>query len=133
MSTPNHRIRLGLGALLAGSILAASPLAASAKTCLDNSSARSCTSATSSDGGSGRQVTVRDAPVLRLDAKDHPGYGPVTVIRLDAKDHPGYGPVTNLRLDAKDHPGYGPVTTGGSTSVRVTAGGASSDAHAVAA
>jgi hypothetical protein len=54
-----------------------------------------------------------------MDAKDHPGYGPVVSSErepvMDAKDHPGYGPVvSSVRgpvMDAKDHPGYGPVTT----------------------
>jgi hypothetical protein len=54
-------------------------------------------------------TAVEARAVWTGDAKDHPGYGPVTVWTGDAKDHPGYGPVTVWTGDAKDHPGYGPV------------------------
>ena len=63
---------------------------------------------------------VRLRPIA-LDAKDHPGYGPIDLSTSaatwsgDAKDHPGYGPIdlstsaATWSGDAKDHPGYGPI------------------------
>jgi hypothetical protein len=123
MSKSTHRLGIGLGALLAGSVLTIAPLAASAdgahpaRVCFDNGGPiGNCDDAspTTIPGSDGQDVTLRPVPTGRLDAKDHPNYGqitPETPGRLDAKDHPNYGQITPQapgRLDAKDHPNYNP-------------------------
>ena len=111
--------------LMVGSVLAVAPVAADAarqhpaRICVDNASAGQCETVVRQSelpGGSGREVAVRPTPAGRIDAKDHPDYGQITVEspgRLDAKDHPDYGQITVEspgRLDAKDHPDYGQST-----------------------
>jgi hypothetical protein len=116
VKTLHKRIGLGVAAIVTGSAFAVAPFAAGAqpaRVCLDNGSASQCTSVVNPHervgGGSGNEVTlVLPAAPGRLDAKDHPNYGPVVDARVDAKDHPNYGPVVVGRLDAKDHPNYGP-------------------------
>ena len=107
-------------ALIIGSALA--PVAASAapshpvRFCLDNASASQCDSVViaSSDesGAGGQEVAVRPPSSGRIDPKDHPNYGQITVEgRTDTKDHPNYGQVTvEGRTDTKDHPNYGQAT-----------------------
>ena len=112
-------------ALIVGSLLALAPVAAAAaantpaRICVDNASSGQCESVVRPSalpgGGSGQEVTVRPVPTGRIDAKDHPDYGQITVTsgRIDAKDHPDYGQVTPEvvgRIDAKDHPDYGQIT-----------------------
>ncbi len=111
-------------AVMVGSVLALAPVAADAarqhpaRICLDNASSGQCETLVRPSelpGGGGQEVAVRPTPAGRLDAKDHPDYGQITVEypgRLDAKDHPNYGQNTpeTGRLDAKDHPDYGQST-----------------------
>ena len=102
MNTSTKLVGAGI-ALIIGSALA--PVAASAapshpvRVCLDNASASQCDSVviTSSDesGAGGQEVAVRPPASGRIDPKDHPNYGQITVEgRTDTKDHPSYGQAT---------------------------------------